>query len=330
MRYFIARESTAAPATTVLRDTQHLSAAYLGGVASGMLTLATGGRCYVGNEPDSKDPTDSTWQNWHARKTGYELAYQFATMRARMPCFEVRPTASGGDLKDGVLLVTVRFRYAPTAAVTVTLKSSDPLAVNIGDGDYPDSVHTFSPTDHNEPYTFAVVSTGVASAGTKATVRFVTASADPVFDGLEDRWTYNAGPKVASPVAKCDADAVADAVKMTNGASVGSVAVYGKETPAQIHEGRCRGSPSRTCTAAGKWTGAPLVCTPEKGGNPSTKASSAPVPTPTAAATSSAGDGDSEGDGDNPSRVVDHACLQHAGNIFLELSLLLCMMICLV
>ena len=94
MRYLIARESTAAPGTIVIRDSQHLSGQYLQGVASGMLTLATGGRCYIGNEPapaaGKKKEEDGSWQSWHARKTGYEIAYQFATMRARVPCFEVR------------------------------------------------------------------------------------------------------------------------------------------------------------------------------------------------------------------------------------------------
>ena len=48
-------------------------------------------------------------------------------------------------------------------------------------------MHTFSPSDHDKPATFAVVSTGVVGIGTMVNVRFVTASADPVFNGLLDK-----------------------------------------------------------------------------------------------------------------------------------------------
>ena len=37
-----------------------------------MLTLAMGGRCFIGDEPENKDAEDTTWQTWHARKTGYD------------------------------------------------------------------------------------------------------------------------------------------------------------------------------------------------------------------------------------------------------------------
>ena len=47
MRWFIAEMITANPQTIVIRDSQHLSGQYSKGVASGILTSLTGGRCFV-------------------------------------------------------------------------------------------------------------------------------------------------------------------------------------------------------------------------------------------------------------------------------------------
>ena len=176
---------------------------------------------------------------------------------------QVRPAESTGDLKDakavdGVLKITVRFQYTPTADVTVVVKSSNAVAVNIGNADHPNSIHTFTAKTHNDKATFAIVSTGAASTGTTATVNFITVSDDPVFHGLTDSWTYTAGTKAGTQTS-CASGDVAGSVK--TGTKPGSVASYAT-TDLAIHTTRCQGSPSRTCTAAGTWTGAPLVCTP--------------------------------------------------------------------
>ena len=176
---------------------------------------------------------------------------------------QVRPAESTGDLKDakavdGVLKITVRFQYTPTADVTVVVKSSNAVAVNIGNADHPNSIHTFTAKTHNDKATFAIVSTGAASTGTTATVNFITVSDDPVFHGLTDSWTYTAGTKAGTQTS-CASGDVAGSVK--TGTKPGSVASYAT-TDLAIHTTRCQGSPSRTCTAAGIWTGAPLVCTP--------------------------------------------------------------------
>jgi len=71
VRWFIADEVTQipySPGSSVMSDGSHLSSAYLQGVASGMLTLATGGRSFVGDQP-GYDVSNNAWQNWHARRT---------------------------------------------------------------------------------------------------------------------------------------------------------------------------------------------------------------------------------------------------------------------
>jgi len=136
MRWFIAEEVTEVPyvagisGSKVMSDETHLSSVYLHGVASGMLTLATGGRSFVGDQPTYNLSSDA-WQKWHARRTGYVLAWRLATLKLHPPFLEVKPTSNveSDCLPFGTKPVpgtqgsaTVRFLEPPQADVTIKIK----------------------------------------------------------------------------------------------------------------------------------------------------------------------------------------------------------------
>jgi hypothetical protein len=212
MRWFIAEERISSPTTVVLRDSQHLHSAYLQGVASGMLTLVTGGRSFVGDEParPAAGATPSTaWQQWHARSTGYALAWRLATLRESPPWLEIKPTSKPSSREESLRMlvqqtppnnnpvdrVTVRFleNHPPTADVVVTIGAavaSQSTAIRVVPSSF-----TVTSENYNDPVVVTIISTGEAETNTDISVVFTMASDDPAVDGVSDSWVWAAGPK---------------------------------------------------------------------------------------------------------------------------------------
>ena len=194
MRWFIAEEVTQVPGQ-VMRDSTHLSQAYEEGVASGMLTLATGGRSFVGNEPDG-GPESKVWRSWHARRTGYVLAWQFATLRPSAPFLEVWPESTedascrprGTQPGVGAPSATVRFGEAPRDMVRVEI-SVDSAELARAVLIYPTTID-FYPANYTEAMGVYVITSGEAPAGTEVPVVFRTQSDDPRMDDVEDTWVF--------------------------------------------------------------------------------------------------------------------------------------------
>ena len=184
VRVLWARLRNEQPAIPAQPDGHHLSDPYNQGVASMMFTLLTG-RCGVGSEPS--DTASAEWKNWVCRKTGYEIAWQYATLRERVPGLEVLPAStSATTVTPGTsTTLTVRFLYPPTENVTVNVAIDNPTAATVS----PASL-TFTPQNYNVARTVTITGlTGVAGSE-NFNVTFSTASADPVFDGLADEWAY--------------------------------------------------------------------------------------------------------------------------------------------
>lgn len=185
VRLMWSRIYTAHPEIPCEPDGHHLSAPYLQGIAAMMYTLLSG-RCPVGDEP--ANPATTEWQNWYCRKTGYEIAWQLATLNSRAPGFVVLPSsASATNLTANAAdSLTIRFRHAPTAEVTVaaTVSHPDHLILN-------PARLVFTPQNHMVAQTVSIRGTPGATNGA-VNVDFTTASPDPVFNGLSDTWPYRA------------------------------------------------------------------------------------------------------------------------------------------
>jgi len=202
-RWFIAEEVTAVPyvagvsGSKVMRDGTHLSSVYLHGVASGMLTLATGGRSFVGDQPPY-DVSTPTWQKWHARRTGYVLAWRLATLQLHPPFLEVKPTSNVDSdcLPFGTTPVpgtpgsaTVRFLEPPQADVTITITVED--AASQGDAVVisPRQI-VFTKFNYSNTVQVYVVTSGRVEKGTAVEVFFAAVSEDEFVDGVSDAWKF--------------------------------------------------------------------------------------------------------------------------------------------
>lgn len=184
VRVLWARLRTEQPGISAQPDGHHLSDPYNQGVASMMFTLLTG-RCGVGSEPP--DTASAEWKNWVCRKTGYEIAWQYATLRERVPGMEVLPAStSATTITPGTsTTLTVRFLYPPTENVTVNVASNNPTAATVSP-----ATLTFTPQDYKVAQTVTVTGLAGVAGSENFNATFSTASADPVFDGLADEWAY--------------------------------------------------------------------------------------------------------------------------------------------
>ena len=186
MRWFIAEMINSNPETVVTRDATHLSPQYRNGMAAGILTALTGGRCFVGDEP-AGDTDDEAWQTWHAQLTGYALMYRMSALKERAPCFQVKPSTNNTDLAPGPQSIAVRFLLPPLATVVVDVTASVP-GVTIE----PAQLY-FMPHNHAGWQTVTVTSTGVAPAATPVLIQFRARSTDSAYDELFDEWDYLTG-----------------------------------------------------------------------------------------------------------------------------------------
>lgn len=178
-----ARLRTAQPSIPLQRDSHHMSYYVDECVAAMMYTLLTG-RCSVEAEPAAGT---SAWKYWFCRKTGYEIAWQYATLQERVPGFKVLPssiTKISIDANSPETL-SVRFMYPPKQNVTVNISVDNTSAATIDKASL-----TFTPTNHSVAQTVRL--TGIASA-TKSSVKatFTTLSTDTIYNGLSDDWTYS-------------------------------------------------------------------------------------------------------------------------------------------
>lgn len=171
----------------VQADTTHLSAPVHHSTAAMMIAQATG-RCAVGDEPSNRSSED--WEKWYGRKTGYEVAWQHATLRSRVPGFEVRPPTALNVTPNLTVssdeTLTVRFLYPPTAPVTVNVEASLPAAVLMSP-----SQLTFTPENFKQTQTIRFRALPGAQANQPVLLQVTTSSTDPVFHGLSDPWDYN-------------------------------------------------------------------------------------------------------------------------------------------
>ena len=194
VRLLWSRIRTAHPEIPWQPDGHHMSGQMLQGIATMMVTLLTG-RCPVGDEP--ADRASEAWQNWFCRKTGYEIAWQLASMNARVPGFEVLPRATSATnvttTTDETL--TVRFLYAPTSTVTVAVSVDNTHAVLVN----PKTL-IFTPDNHATAQTVSIRALPGATTSEAVTVSFDSSSADSVFDELNDQWAYNAIRSTAQAV----------------------------------------------------------------------------------------------------------------------------------
>eukprot|EP00588_Corethron_pennatum_P017112 CAMPEP_0194306038 /NCGR_PEP_ID=MMETSP0171-20130528/3310_1 /TAXON_ID=218684 /ORGANISM="Corethron pennatum, Strain L29A3" /LENGTH=1059 /DNA_ID=CAMNT_0039057723 /DNA_START=66 /DNA_END=3245 /DNA_ORIENTATION=+ len=206
-RWFMAQEVTESPyppGAKVMRDDSHMSGSYLKGMASGMLTLATGGRSFIGDKPND-NVGSSSWHDWHARRTGYILAWRLATLRLRPPFLEVKPTSSknsdalpyGTEPGTGLGSATVRLLEAPESEVMISIEVDD-------DADgvviMPNNI-VLTPSDYITPISVYVVTSGKVVEGTEINVFFRSSSNDEAVDGIEDMWMFKTGdqPPTSSP-----------------------------------------------------------------------------------------------------------------------------------
>lgn len=187
MRWYIATERLLAPETIVMSDNTHLSARYLRGVSSGMLTLLSGGRCYVGQEPQNVARTDTSWQTWHAQMTGYQLAYRFATLKERAPCFQILPDTETN--LNQARTIQVRFLLPPLAPVVVSVTSSIAAGVVLNTNQI-----VFGPSNYSSSVSVTIASSGLLPTATPVDIIFTTQSDDDAYDSLEDLWTYDSAP----------------------------------------------------------------------------------------------------------------------------------------
>jgi hypothetical protein len=196
MRVFWSRVASTHPEINPQPDGHHPGSEYNQGMATMMYTLYTG-RCVVGTQPP--DPTSEDWKNWYCRKTGYEIAWQYATLQDRVPGLEVLPATPNTTVQpNGTTTMTVRFLYPPQGNVTVNVSSDDTTAATVSPG-----ALTFTPQNYNLTQTVTVSGVAGAAANRPFHVQFATASTDAVFNGLGDLWPYT---NVTMPNPWTDAD----------------------------------------------------------------------------------------------------------------------------
>jgi hypothetical protein len=165
-------------------DGHHISRQYNQGIAAMMYTLLSG-RCAVGDEPANRRSV--AWQNWICRKTGYEIAWQYATLKTRVPGFEVLPSGiKATQISDErPQTLTVRFLYPPASNVIVNVGLDNDEAATVTPGRL-----VFTPENYQKLQTVTVRgAAGFAGAGS-VNVRFGTVSEDGVFNELSDEWKY--------------------------------------------------------------------------------------------------------------------------------------------
>ena len=164
----------------------HMGTPMLNGVAAMMATLLTG-RCPIGDEPPNPGGTNSGWQEWFGRKTGYEIACQHATLTAGVAGMLALPsTTTSLYLSDQTSeTMSVRFRYAPASNVTVTVSADQPASVVISP-----ATLTFTPANYTNAQTVSVKLVSGSRPQGLVNIQFDTQSGDPTFNNQHDAWPY--------------------------------------------------------------------------------------------------------------------------------------------
>ncbi len=235
VRVFWSRVESTHPEVNPQPDGHHPGTEYNQGLATMMYTLLTG-RCVVGTQP-SDGPPNEDWELWYCRKTGYEIAWQYATLRERVPGFEVLPANANTTVQPkGTTTMTARFLYQPKGNVTVSVSSDNTGAATVSP-----ATLTFTPQNYNSTQTVTV--SGVAGTTNRPFhVRFLTTSTDAVFNGLSDSWPYT-NTTVPSPWTDVDIGTVTQA---------GSATVTGGTFTLQGRGRTIGGQPMRSISATSR------------------------------------------------------------------------------
>jgi len=207
VRVFWSRVESTHPEINPQPDGHHMGTEYNQGTASMMYTLLTG-RCVVGTQP-SDGPPNEDWELWYCRKTGYEIAWQYATLQERVPGFEALPANANTTVQpNGTTTMTARFLYQPKGNVTVNVSCDNAGAATVSPGTL-----TFTPQNYNVTQTVTV--SGVAGTSNRSFhVNFLTSSTDSIFNGLSDSWPYT-NVTVPSPWTDADVGTVTQAGSAT-------------------------------------------------------------------------------------------------------------------
>lgn len=186
IRTLYAQMQEAVPDQSAYSDGWHMNKDLDKATGAYMYTLLTG-HCALDAEPT--DRTSPEWRSWLAHKTGYETAWTLTHLAGEAPCFRVLPESkeSTSVSADRPASLEVSFARAPTAEVLVTLSLSDGSAGSVSPAEL-----TFTADNHASPQPITL--TGAGSVQTTVELTATTASEDPAFDGLVDRWTYTVDP----------------------------------------------------------------------------------------------------------------------------------------
>jgi len=184
LRTLHAQLQEAIPGQSAYSDGWHMSKDLDKAAGAFMYTLLTG-HCALDAEPE--DTTSAAWRQWVAHKTGYETAWKLMHFQSHAPCFKVLPESAASTsvtlTQDADLAVS--FANAPTADVTVTLTTDNEADVSLSATQF-----IFGPADHAMPQVVTMTALPGDPTEETYTVTATTASADPAFDGLTERWTY--------------------------------------------------------------------------------------------------------------------------------------------
>lgn len=175
------------PTLRALRDNSgpHLNRDLDEAVGTYMYTIYSG-RCPLNPEP-AIDAPNRAHLIWTCRKIGYETAWRLGRCQSRAPGFKVSPSA--GNKKSvtpsSPETMKVEFILPPNNDVTVTVSLSNSSAAIVG----PKTL-VFTPENYRVPQEVTVAGIPGALGSEDFEVQFLTTSADEVYDGLSDSWSY--------------------------------------------------------------------------------------------------------------------------------------------
>lgn len=150
-------------------------------VATYIYTLISG-RC-----PVDPQPAEISAQ-WHAQKTGYEMAWHVANCQTRAPGFKVMPSNNSRHTLDPEKAedMTVQFIFKPKKPVTVMIECDKPSVSSLSRQSL-----IFTPENYSTPQTVSISAVPGAKAATEVNISFKTVSEDEVYNGLLDNWQYH-------------------------------------------------------------------------------------------------------------------------------------------
>lgn len=184
IRTLYARMHEVMPEQSAYRDSWHMHRDLDKASGAFLYTLLTG-HCALDSEPEDPD----AWRSWASHRIGYETAWAMTHLSGRAPCFRVLPASADSTWisTEQEATLEVSFAEPPEADVTVTLSVSDASLAEVSPAEL-----VFTPGDHASPRLLTL--SGRSAEDASVVLTATTRSADPAFDGLVDRWTYDVVP----------------------------------------------------------------------------------------------------------------------------------------